>query len=130
MWMHLPFNDSYSRFKVPDPSAPGCHAAQSHRLEGLYVYDTSYNFSILPWSPTWRDTDLNARTTYQCDLPTSMPAAPTAALQNPYDHFAVIRWDAPVDNGATVTEYVYQICKTDDVSGGSCSDQDAPVRYM
>ena len=58
-----------------------------------------------------------------------MPAAPAAALQNPYDHFAIVRWDAPVDNGAAVTEYVYQLCETSDVPA-TCNDQNAPVRYM
>ena len=41
-----------------------CSAAQVHQLEGLYVYTRVYNMSLLPWSPTWKATDVAARTVH------------------------------------------------------------------
>ena len=79
-----------------------------------YAYNTPYTFRVIAFSDQffapaqWTDVT--------CTTPIFRPSAPVATLVQIVDRSVIVNWSAPVDNGATVNQILYEICQ-----GSSCT---------
>ena len=81
-----------------------------HPAGSYYGYDQTYTFTVQPWSPGYFGAGF---TSFSCTTGGFRPDAPVVTLDPTtmvFDRSILIRWTAPNNNGAPITQYIYQIC--------------------